>query len=146
MRPSGAVSTWISPPSANCTAGLLAPFVYINDRQVGPKPAPVASEPSRGGTLLSWLRHARDRGRLSDLASHPYRSRLRFERPDKPDPRRWWNGLLYSWYQLLVLPQIDDVLARRTYRRRLVSPSPGYRSPNALCLTARTGCGAWPLP
>ena len=23
--------------------------------------------------------------------------------------RCWWNGLLYSWYQLLVLPEIDGL-------------------------------------
>src|SRR5258706_11162018 len=42
---------------------LLAPFVYINDRRVGPVPAPVADEPWPGGTRLEQLRHARDRGR-----------------------------------------------------------------------------------
>src|SRR6266436_933826 len=25
--------------------------------------------------------------------------------------RGWWNGLLYSWYQLLVCPELDSLLA-----------------------------------
>ena len=102
--------------------GLLAPFVYINDRQVGPKPEPVTSEPPHGGTLLYRLRHGRDRGRLSDLASQPVRPRLRFERPDKADPHRWWNGFIYSWYQLLVLPEIEGLLALRRHRWRAGQP------------------------
>ena len=40
-----------------------------------------------------------------------------FER-GKQKSRGWWNGLIYSWYQLLVLPQLEQVLARRTYQKR----------------------------
>lgn len=41
--------------------GVLVPFVYVNDRKVGPLPAPVGHEPHSGGTLLTELRYARDR-------------------------------------------------------------------------------------
>jgi hypothetical protein len=98
---------------------VIVPFVYVSDRQVGPKPEPIESEPHRGGgTVLTRLRDARDRGRLTDLAAGTFRPRLRFERRDGVDPRRWWDGLIYSWYQLLVLPELHGLLARRTYHKR----------------------------
>jgi hypothetical protein len=81
---------------------VLEPFVYVNNRQVGPVPAPVSEEPRRGGTLLQQLRYSRDRGRLSDPAGTAFRPRLRFDRPQGRVARGWWNGLLYPWYQLLV--------------------------------------------
>lgn len=66
------------------------------------------------------------RGRLLDLASIPFRARLHFERQEA-DPRRWWNGLIYSRYQLLALPELRSVLAtRRRHRRdrRIISRLP----------------------
>jgi hypothetical protein len=42
---------------------------------------------------------------------------LQFQ-PEDPDPRGFWNGLLYSRFQLLVLPELQSVMARRRYRRR----------------------------
>ncbi len=97
--------------------GLLVPFLYVNNRQVGPLPGPVAEEPSHPGTTpLQRLRYARDRGRLSDLAATPYRPRLQFELPAGRDRTRWWNGLIYSRYQLLLLAEIVDLLGRRRYR------------------------------
>jgi hypothetical protein len=96
---------------------LLVPFVYVNDRRVGPVPAPVTEEPWPGGTRLQQLRHARDRGRLSDLGAVPFRRRLQFALPRGRNPRRWWNGFLYSWYQLLICPEIDGLLCYRTSRR-----------------------------
>ncbi len=94
---------------------LLVPFAYVNDRRVRPVPAPVTDEPWPGGTRLQQLRYARDRGRLSDLGATPFRLRLQFE--SNRDPRRWWNGFLYSWYQLLICPEIDGLLSRRRRRR-----------------------------
>jgi hypothetical protein len=94
---------------------LLMPFVYLNDRQVGPVPVPIADEPPPGGTFQIQLRHARDRGRLSDPASAPFRPRLPFDLPSGRDRQRWWNGMLYSWYQLLICPEIAGLLS---YRKR----------------------------
>lgn len=96
---------------------LLFPFVYISDRQVGPIPEPIESEPISGSTRLTDLRYARDKGRLTDLARMPFRRKLRFEHPEA-DPQHWWNGLIYSRYQLLVLPEIRGLLARRRQRLR----------------------------
>jgi hypothetical protein len=105
---------------------LVVPFVYISDRRVGPVPPPVVSEPFPNSSRLAELRSARDKGRLLDLASIPFRPRLHFERQDA-DPRRWWNGLIYSRYQLLALPELCSVLAtsRRHLRdRRVISRLP----------------------
>ncbi len=96
--------------------GLLIPFVYLGARQVTPTPTPVEYEPVARGTWLIELRHVRDRGRLCDLAELPFKPWLRFERK-KEDPREWWNGLLYSRYQLLVLPELNSVLVKQRYRR-----------------------------
>jgi hypothetical protein len=60
--------------------GLLIPFVYVSSRQVGPRPEAVTGEPYPRGTWLSELRHARDGGRLLDLAHIRFRPRLRFQR------------------------------------------------------------------
>jgi hypothetical protein len=110
---------------------VLEPFVYVNNRQVEPVPAPVGEEPRRGGALLQQLRYSRDRGRLSDPAATAFRPRLRFDRPQGRVARGWWNGLLYSWYQLLVCPELDGLLARltgwRTSRGTVIArvPVPG---------------------
>lgn len=96
---------------------LIVPFIYISDRRVGPVPPPITSEPVSGSTRLTDLRYARDRGRLSDLSATSFRPRLRFER-DGVDPRRWWNGLIYSRYQILALPDVRPVLDARSRRIR----------------------------
>lgn len=110
---------------------LLIPFVFVSDRQVGSIPAPIESEPVRGGTFLQHLRYARDRGRLSDLAIAPFRPKLRFDERRVGDSRHWWNGMLYSWYQLLVIPEVEGLLphvkGRRTPSDKVIArlPNPG---------------------
>lgn len=95
--------------------GLLVPFVAIHDRKVGEPIKVAGSEPERAGTRLMELRMARDAGKVRDLAAGPFRPRLAFERAGA-QPRRWWNGLLYSWHQLLMLPRLRPLLARRRHR------------------------------
>ena len=97
--------------------GLLVPFVSITHLPVtAPSPAP-GPEVRRGGTAFARLRWAGDTGRLRDLAAMPFMPRLPFEHR-RQRARDWWNGLLYSWYQLLVLPEIDGLLAQRRDHRR----------------------------
>ena len=97
--------------------GLLVPFVSMTHRPVTVPSEPTGPEPQRGGTQLANLRWARDAGRLRDLADVPFMPGLPFERR-RERSRSWWNGLLYSWYQLLVLPEIDGLLAYRPYHHR----------------------------
>jgi hypothetical protein len=98
--------------------GVLVPLVTVTTRPVRP-PAPIdAHEPVRAGTRLAQLRYGRDTGRLRDLAIEPYRPRLRFDSARISDPRGWWNGHIYSWYQLLVLPVVEPLLLRACYYRR----------------------------
>ncbi|HJQ08046.1 MAG TPA: hypothetical protein VJ836_01035 [Candidatus Saccharimonadales bacterium] len=96
---------------------LLVPFVEITSQRVIEPLTCTDPEPQGFSTRLYQLRHARDRGRLRDLAAEPFKPRLRFER-GKGYTHRWWNGLIYSWFQLLVLPELKPVLdGRRLYKR-----------------------------
>lgn len=90
---------------------LIIPFVYVSDRRVGTVPKPLESEPRSGSSDLTNLRYARDRGRLLDLTTVPFRRKLRFEERREVGSQLWWNGLLYSRYQLLVLPELRNALA-----------------------------------
>jgi hypothetical protein len=110
--------------------GLLIPLVTLTDRRVG-VPGPVDTpEPDRAVTRLAQLRNARDRGRLRDLATQPYKPKVRFDTARPSDSRGWWNGHLYSWYQLLALPLIQDTLATRRYYRRASRPYPRLSEPD----------------
>jgi hypothetical protein len=104
--------------------GYLVPFVEVTARRVGPSSLAIEGEPALRGTFQTELRLARVAGRLRDLAVEPFRPRLRFDRRPT-DSRSWWNGLLYSRYQLLAAPMIARCLRtlrvlgprdRRTYR------------------------------
>lgn len=98
--------------------GLLIPFITVTSRRVR-EPAPVDSpEPVRAVTYVAALRSARDTGRLRDLATEPYRPRVRFDSARMSDPRGWWNGHLYTWHQLLALPLVESSLIDAHFHRR----------------------------
>ena len=97
--------------------GILVPFVAVRSRQVG-QPSPATSfEPQRAGTRLSQLRAARDAGRLLDLRSIPFRPRLAFARRSQQRVH-WWNGLLYSSRQLIILFGLDSYIASASHHVR----------------------------
>lgn len=99
--------------------GLLVPFVAIRDRRAS-DPIPLTDAEKRrawNSTRLAQLYDARAAGKLLDLSGTPFRPRLQFDRV-KADPRRWWNGLIYTWYQLAVLPELLPVLEQRRYTYR----------------------------
>jgi hypothetical protein len=91
--------------------GLFYPVVAVRDRSVGPPTGPPESEPTSTSGRARELRHARDRGRLLDLATVPYKQHLRFDRPDDA-PFGWWDGLLYSQHQLVALKSLEPVVRR----------------------------------
>lgn len=109
---------------------LIVPFIYVTDQKTGRSREQVGPEPQLAGTRLRALRDARDEGRLLDLAATPFRPMLPFKRK-KAYSQRWWNGLIYSRYQLLIITEIPDLLTHRKFRRqggrmsiRLPNPHP----------------------
>lgn len=96
---------------------LLIPFVELTFRPVRAPFVPAEPDPVPTTSRLIDLRQARDTGCLRDLAAEPYRPNVPFERGNRQTPG-WWNGLLYSWYQLLMLPELEDLLADRTTHKR----------------------------
>lgn len=95
---------------------LLAPLLRLRDRKVNDARAPVGSlpEPPARGTWLTELRLAREQGRLVDAGIQPFPPRLRFEGRSGDSPG-WWNGLLYSQYQLLGVWEFRRRIERRQY-------------------------------
>lgn len=99
--------------------GALAPLVEVRNRRLHPpSPSPIP-EPFPHGTWIGELRRARDSGRLADAWALGYRPQLRFSRPaSTPPDRNWWNGLLYSRWQLIDLHDVRGLLQGGTWRRR----------------------------
>jgi hypothetical protein len=96
---------------------LLIPFVMLTHQPVRPPAKPEEPDSPFGGTRLMDLRWARDTGRLRDLSAARYMPRLAWER-GRQKSRGWWNGMIYSYYQLLALPTIENILASRRYQQR----------------------------
>ena len=96
--------------------GLLAPLIEVRSKRpphsVPNTPASRARGPRPSGTTDYEVRAAYDDGRLADPGLVPYRPRLRFDRVPTDGPR-WWNGLVYSRYQLLTAYRFRDILPGR---------------------------------
>lgn len=108
---------------------LLAPFVALRSRRhSSPSTTEFDSEPRSATSRLAQLRHARGNGQLADPGADKT-VRLVFGKPSVADGR-WWNGLLYSYWQLLTLPVIDGLIRQKKARwrdeKRFVTiPKPG---------------------
>jgi hypothetical protein len=97
--------------------GLLVPFVELTYRPVRAPSTPNEPEPMPANSRLVELRQARDTGCLRDLSAEPFKPHVPFDR-GRQTSQDWWNGLLYSRYQLLALPMLENILAERTYQKR----------------------------
>jgi hypothetical protein len=97
--------------------GLLVPFVEVTSRRVREPRTPDGPEPIPGSSRLLEIRQARDTGCLRDLSAEPFKRHLQYAR-DAQKPPRWWNGFIYSRYQLLALRELKDILDRRKYQMR----------------------------
>jgi hypothetical protein len=97
--------------------GALAPFVEVRDNALHPPAVTSAPEPRSLGTMLAELRAARDAGRLADAQDLGFRPQLHFFRPATMSwSKRWWNGLLYSRWQLLWLYDCRGLLTLGRWR------------------------------
>jgi len=94
--------------------GALAPFVEIRGKPLHPGSPPKLGEPLFPGSWhLGELRRAVESGRLADPVQLGFRPQLRFHRPPAANPNRsWWNGLLYSRWQLLGLYDLRYLLSQ----------------------------------
>ncbi len=95
---------------------ILIPLVEVTDRRYYEPQVQGHGEPSANGRMLEF-RAARNDGRLRDLGTLPFLSRLTFE-SSKLANNSWWNGLLYSRYQLSIVPFLQPWLGKCKYSYR----------------------------
>ncbi|MFE9793231.1 hypothetical protein ACFYRL_16015 [Streptomyces goshikiensis] len=99
--------------------GLLVPIFRVSDTAVEGRRVDV------GDVLLEqnprgWVMHAALEGRLRDPREEGYSSAWPYMRPEGVGLATWWNGFVYSSWQLIGL---NEALARyRFVRRRNVWP------------------------
>jgi hypothetical protein len=96
---------------------LVKPLLEVRTRRVRDsvaEPLPDEEERALMSTDLLQVRRALKAGRLADPDVDRRRDPPRFGRR-VGDSLRWWNGLLYSSYQLLALSQFRPQLERRRY-------------------------------
>ena len=98
-------------------SGELQPLLEVQSRRTLALDRQGRDEPGPSGTRAAQLQSARRDGRLVDPACLPVRPRLQFAQRSRHHPE-WWNGLLYSRWQLLALPH----LAERLGQARTVGP------------------------
>jgi hypothetical protein len=107
--------------------GDLRPLAEITTRPVRPGVA-ISEIPAARGSLQAELRIALAAGRIRDPGADGFRPRLRFDDRRRGDPPRWMNGLIYSRWQLLAVPELRRRLPLRRvfgpYERRRVSLPP----------------------
>ncbi|HPZ51148.1 MAG TPA: hypothetical protein PLA44_14950, partial [Propionibacteriaceae bacterium] len=89
--------------------GILAPLIAAHDQAQG-SPIECSETPTH-----SWDRRqlgvdvAAREGRLSDPATDTLPSGWRFDERSVSDDRHWWNGLVYSRWQLLHLADLTHL-------------------------------------
>lgn len=86
--------------------GLLSPFLAVNEMPVG-APFEVVPGPSHHYARYD-IDAAATEARLTDPAVQPLADDWRFDQRRLSDPDRWWNGLLYSRWQLLQFASLTN--------------------------------------
>jgi hypothetical protein len=111
-----------------CRHQLLCPLIQVTAQPAGPTYQLDADQPQTGTTFFALLYQAALHGCWRDPLVQPTHPRLTFEALRQPQ----WNGLLYAYHQLLVLPDLRDYigLSKRFTRNgrvmvRLPSPTEG---------------------
>lgn len=91
-------------------AGDLSPLAALTDVVVEVA-APPTNEPPPSSTSLIDLRAAQETGRIYDPTQTPAPGDepLRFDERRATDPPAWWNGLLYSRWQLLNARRLSRI-------------------------------------
>lgn len=92
--------------------GFLTPLLEVMERRVS-EPRQVVGGPQPRGTRQSQVLNALNRGSIRDLTTTAFRPRMRFDRAGLDDPHGWWNGLVYSRWQLLALADIRPYLSHQ---------------------------------
>lgn len=98
-----------------CQSGLLVPFFAIHDEHVG-NPISIVCGPAHAAARYELDFAAAD-GRLSDPGVTPLPDEWRFDEAHLADEPRWWNGLLYSRWQLLEFAHLTSSFSMDGYPR-----------------------------
>lgn len=91
-----------------CRSGYLAPLVEVTGRRVC-EPMVLPAHPHALVSTTGELYRAMGAGRVRDPGLAPFRSRMRFDSRRSSDSRGWWNGLLYSRWQLLDVSLLREL-------------------------------------
>jgi hypothetical protein len=86
---------------------LITPFYRVDDTPIDSQRINV--ERDGGMNARGWALEAVAEGRLRDSAAEGYSSAWPYARPDK-SPDGWWNGFVYSSWQLLDLADALNAL------------------------------------
>ena len=109
---------------------LLLPIARVTARKVASPTKPTQFEPPIVNTVLQTVRDALSHGHLADPSCETFQPKLRFGDRRPADPRGWWNGLIYSHYQLLLFHELRSYLQQRQYRLREERLVPRLTTPN----------------
>ncbi|MGZ7042861.1 MAG: hypothetical protein ACXVH7_13800, partial [Thermoanaerobaculia bacterium] len=96
----------------------LLPLFRIDDEAVVGRQLSIHQK-VRQNSPRGWVLDAAREGRLRDPALEGYSVAWPYQRPDDVDPRQWWNGFVYSSWQLLDLADMSWELstAKRDFWR-----------------------------
>jgi hypothetical protein len=82
-------------------SGLFSPLAVLTYRAHRPPSVPITEPPATDSTVAE-LRMAQQAGRIFDpTEAVPPGEELRFDERRTSDPPGWWNGAIYSRWQLL---------------------------------------------